>query len=88
MSSADVYGKVREIELPLTEDSPLQPVSPYAASKVAADYLGLQAWLGRGPPVLRVRAFNHLGPGQIRQVRGRRAGQPHRPQRAATAATS
>ncbi|MCB0962834.1 MAG: NAD-dependent epimerase/dehydratase family protein, partial [Acidimicrobiales bacterium] len=31
---------------------------------VAADYLGLQAWLGRGLPVLRVRAFNHLGPGQ------------------------
>lgn len=64
VSSADVYGKVTEAELPLTEDSPLRPVSPYAASKVAADYLGLQAWLGRGLPVLRVRAFNHLGPGQ------------------------
>jgi GDP-4-dehydro-6-deoxy-D-mannose reductase len=64
VSSADVYGKVREIDLPLTEESPLQPVSPYAASKVAADYLALQAWLGRGVPVLRVRAFNHLGPGQ------------------------
>src|SRR4051812_8022783 len=33
VSSADVYGKVREIDLPLTEESPLQPVSPYAASK-------------------------------------------------------
>jgi GDP-4-dehydro-6-deoxy-D-mannose reductase len=64
VSSADVYGKVTEAELPLTEESPLRPVSPYAASKVAADYLGLQAWLGRGLPVLRVRAFNHLGPGQ------------------------
>jgi len=64
VSSADVYGAVAEDELPLTEDSPLRPVSPYAASKVAADYLGLQAWLGRGLPVLRVRAFNHLGPGQ------------------------
>src|SRR5205823_81161 len=51
-------------ELPLTEDSPLRPVSPYAASKIAADYLGLQAWLGYGLEVLRVRAFNHLGPGQ------------------------
>ena len=59
-----VYGKVEPSELPLTEDSPLRPASPYAASKVAADYLGLQAWLGRGLPVLRVRAFNHLGPGQ------------------------
>lgn len=64
VSSADVYGIVEPHELPLTEDSPLRPASPYAASKVAADYLGLQAWLGRGLPVLRVRAFNHLGPGQ------------------------
>lgn len=64
VSSADVYGKVEPAELPLTEGSPLRPASPYAASKVAADYLGLQAWLGRGLPVLRVRAFNHLGPGQ------------------------
>lgn len=64
VSSADVYGKVGPEELPLTEDAPLRPASPYAASKVAADYLGLQAWLGRGLPVLRVRAFNHLGPGQ------------------------
>ncbi len=64
VSSADVYGIVRPDELPLTENSPLRPASPYAASKVAADYLGLQAWLGRGLPVIRVRAFNHLGPGQ------------------------
>ncbi len=64
VSSADVYGKVRAPELPLTETSPLRPVSPYAASKVAADFLAMQAWLGRGMPVLRVRAFNHLGPGQ------------------------
>jgi len=64
VSSADVYGIVTPEELPLTEDSPLRPASPYAASKVAADYLGLQAWLGRQLPVIRVRDFNHLGPGQ------------------------
>lgn len=64
VSSADVYGAVTDAELPLTEDAPLRPTSPYAASKVAADFLGLQAWLGRQLPVLRVRAFNHLGPGQ------------------------
>lgn len=64
VSSADVYGKVAEAELPLTEDSPLRPVSPYAASKVAADFLALQAHLGHGLPVVRARAFNHLGPGQ------------------------
>jgi len=64
VSSADVYGIVSEVELPIDENATLRPVTPYAASKVAADYLGLQAWLGWKLPVLRVRAFNHLGPGQ------------------------
>ena len=49
---------------PSTEDAPLRPVTPYAVSKVAADFLGLQATLGYGLDVMRVRAFNHLGPGQ------------------------
>ncbi|MBS1848110.1 MAG: GDP-mannose 4,6-dehydratase [Actinobacteria bacterium] len=64
VSSADVYGSVAEANLPITENTPLRPVSPYAASKVAADFLALQAFLGRGLKTLRVRAFNHLGPGQ------------------------
>ena len=64
VTSADVYGQVRVDELPLGEDRPLRPVSPYAASKVAADALAQQAWLGHALPVIRVRAFNHLGPGQ------------------------
>jgi GDP-4-dehydro-6-deoxy-D-mannose reductase len=64
IGSADVYGVVTEADLPLTEDAPLRPASPYAASKVAADYLALQAFLGQGLGVIRVRAFNHLGPGQ------------------------
>jgi GDP-4-dehydro-6-deoxy-D-mannose reductase len=64
IGSADVYGKVVEAELPLTERSELRPTSPYAASKVAADYVALQAFLGYGLDVIRVRAFNHIGPGQ------------------------
>lgn len=64
VTSADVYGRVTADELPLGEDRPLRPVSPYAASKVAADALAQQAWLGHRLPVIRVRAFNHLGPGQ------------------------
>lgn len=64
VTSADVYGRVTADELPLTEQRPLRPVSPYAASKVAADALAQQAWLGHRLPVIRVRAFNHLGPGQ------------------------
>ena len=50
--------------LPVTEDAPLAPVTPYAASKVAAEYLGVQAHLAYGLPVLRMRPFNHVGPGQ------------------------
>jgi GDP-4-dehydro-6-deoxy-D-mannose reductase len=64
VSSADIYGVVSDDELPLDETAPLRPVSPYAASKVAADFLSLQAWLGRKQDVIRIRAFNHLGPGQ------------------------
>jgi GDP-4-dehydro-6-deoxy-D-mannose reductase len=64
VSSADVYGRVQPDELPISEDAPFRPVTPYAASKIAADQLSLQAWLGYGLEVLRVRAFNHLGPGQ------------------------
>ena len=64
VGSADVYGKVDPIDLPLTESAPLKPVSPYAASKVAADYVALQSFLGFGQNVVRARPFNHLGPGQ------------------------
>lgn len=64
VTSADVYGRVTEDELPLDEDQPVRPVTPYSASKVAAEALAQQAWLGYGLPVVRVRAFNHLGAGQ------------------------
>jgi GDP-4-dehydro-6-deoxy-D-mannose reductase len=64
VSSADVYGTVTEDELPLGEDSPVRPTSPYAASKLAAEQVARQAWLGHGLETIRVRAFNHIGPGQ------------------------
>lgn len=64
VSSADVYGKVSPDQLPIDETFAFRPVTPYAASKVAADELALQAWLGHGLETIRVRAFNHLGPGQ------------------------
>ncbi|MGI8793863.1 MAG: GDP-mannose 4,6-dehydratase [Acidimicrobiales bacterium] len=64
VSSAEVYGTVTPDEVPLNEDAPLRPVSPYAASKVAAEYAALQAHLGPKLEVMRARAFNHAGPGQ------------------------
>jgi GDP-4-dehydro-6-deoxy-D-mannose reductase len=62
VSSAEVYGS--GATTPYDETSPLRPVSPYAASKVGAEYLGVQAHLGRGLEVVRARPFNHVGPGQ------------------------
>ena len=64
MSSAEVYGAVQPGQLPLREDAPARPVSPYAASKLAAEAVALQAWRGYNQPVLVVRPFNHIGPGQ------------------------
>jgi GDP-4-dehydro-6-deoxy-D-mannose reductase len=63
ISSAEVYGTVTPEELPLGEDRPFRPSSPYAVSKASAELLGLQAWLGRGLEVVRARPFNHTGPG-------------------------
>jgi len=51
-------------QLPLTEQSPTAPLTPYAASKLAAEALCVQAWLGHGQQVVVVRPFNHIGPRQ------------------------
>ena len=64
VSSAEVYGVVGPEQLPLGEDTPTAPASPYAASKLAAEAVALQAWRGYGQPVIVVRPFNHIGPGQ------------------------
>ncbi len=64
-SSAEVYGAVTDPDrLPLREDSPTAPLTPYAASKLAAEALVAQAYLGHGQHVITVRPFNHIGPGQ------------------------
>ena len=64
VGSAEEYGRVDPADLPLREDAPLRPITPYGASKVAASYLALQAWLGAGLETIRVRPFSHSGPGQ------------------------
>jgi GDP-4-dehydro-6-deoxy-D-mannose reductase len=64
VSSAEVYGVVTPDQLPLSEATPTAPATPYAASKLAAEAVALQAWRGYGQPVLVVRPFNHIGPGQ------------------------
>ncbi len=47
---------------PITEETPLQPLSPYAVSKVAQDLLGFQYYKSYGMDIVRTRAFNHTGP--------------------------
>jgi GDP-mannose 4,6-dehydratase len=63
-SSSEVYGQVREDEIPITEDVPFRPASPYAVSKVGEDMLGYQYWLSWGIKTLRTRMFTHTGPRQ------------------------
>ena len=84
VSSAEVYGTVAPEHMPITETMSLDPASPYAASKAAAEMAAIQ-WNKRGLDVIRARAFNHLGPGQSerfvapalagRLVRARAAGE-------------
>jgi GDP-4-dehydro-6-deoxy-D-mannose reductase len=64
IGSAEEYGLVQQPAHPLTEEDPLRPFTPYGASKVGAGFLALQAFLASGLETIRVRAFNHTGPGQ------------------------
>jgi GDP-4-dehydro-6-deoxy-D-mannose reductase len=64
-SSAEVYGAVTDPgRLPLRESSPTAPLTPYAASKLAAEAVVTQACLAHDQQVIIVRPFNHIGPGQ------------------------
>ena len=64
VGSSEEYGKIDDDGGRLREDAPLRPITPYGASKVAASFLALQAWLGGELETIRVRAFSHTGAGQ------------------------
>jgi len=61
VGSADEYGMISPDDLPVNEEAPLRPYSPYAVSKIAQDMLGYQYFASHGLPVVRVRPFNHIG---------------------------
>jgi len=66
-SSSEVYGSAQYV--PIDEKHPLQPQSPYSASKIAADSLALSFYYSFGTPVSIIRPFNAYGPRQsIRAV--------------------
>lgn len=61
-STSEVYGTA--LTAPITEDHPLQPQSPYSASKIGADMMALSHWHAFELPVTVVRPFNTYGPRQ------------------------
>ena len=61
-SSSEVYGQVKENEVPITEQNTFRPASPYAVSKTGEDMLGLQYWLSWKIKTIRTRMFTHTGP--------------------------
>ncbi|HQT46389.1 MAG: NAD-dependent dehydratase [Acidocella sp. 20-63-7] len=63
ISSAEVYGLSFQCGVALAEDAAMSPANPYAASKAAAD-MALGEMSLRGLRLVRLRPFNHIGPGQ------------------------
>lgn len=64
VGSGSAYGVLDAAAIPVTEESPFRPVSPYGVSKAAADLIAYQWARAYGLDIVRVRPFNHIGPGQ------------------------
>jgi GDP-4-dehydro-6-deoxy-D-mannose reductase len=63
IGSGEMYGALQP-GIRATEDFPLKPLSPYAASKAAAELAGFQFQRASGLEVVSARSFNHIGAGQ------------------------
>lgn len=64
VGSSEEFGEVTEDELPLTEEHPLKPVSPYAVARVSQEMLSKIYADGFSLDIVMTRSFNHIGPGQ------------------------
>tara|TARA_Y100001963_G_C6749480_1_gene433393 strand:- start:265 stop:1236 length:972 start_codon:yes stop_codon:yes gene_type:complete len=64
ISTDEVYGSLKEGDAAFTEDSPLKPNSPYAASKTAADLLCRSFYETYFYPIVITRCSNNYGPNQ------------------------
>ncbi|MBI3557556.1 MAG: GDP-mannose 4,6-dehydratase, partial [Deltaproteobacteria bacterium] len=61
-STSEVYGQVDPKNVPITEECPIRPASPYAVSKVTQDLLCQSYFLSYGMKVMRTRMFAYLNP--------------------------
>ncbi len=61
-SSCEVYGRVSKEHIPITEDTPFHPASPYAISKIGTDLVGQFYAEAYGVNVMITRMFTHTGP--------------------------
>jgi GDP-4-dehydro-6-deoxy-D-mannose reductase len=64
VGSVEAYGAVPEDEQPIRESAELRPTSAYGVSKATQDLLAYQYFATHGLPIVRVRPFIHIGPGQ------------------------
>lgn len=62
ISTSEVYGTAQEV--PMSEEHPLNPASPYAAAKAGADRLVYSYWLTYDIPAIIIRPFNNYGSNQ------------------------
>ena len=62
VGSSEEYGNVDHS--PLTEDLPVNPISPYAVARVSQEMLSKVYVQGFGMNIVMTRSFNHIGPGQ------------------------
>jgi len=62
ITSSEVYGDVDTKHIPITEECPLNPASPYGLSKVAQDLTILQYYINYGLQTVRIRNFTTTGP--------------------------
>ncbi len=64
VGSSEEYGNVSFDNLPLKEEHPLNPLSPYAIARVSQEQLSKVYCDRYGLDVVMTRSFNHIGPGQ------------------------
>lgn len=62
--SNEIYGNVAATRMPINEDEPLRPITPYGVSKAAVDMAAYQWYVSHNVRTIRLRLFSHFGPRQ------------------------